>query len=64
MTIRKTAADLRSKACFDNPEDVDQTAQFLEHYINYGLTREELQSGRPMIGIARFAAHTSKPALR
>src|SRR4249919_1320737 len=29
------------------------TALYLERYLNYGLTREELQSGMPIIGIAQ-----------
>ena len=44
---------LRSRAWFDNPENVDMTALYLERMMNYGLTLEELQSGRPMIGIAQ-----------
>jgi dihydroxy-acid dehydratase len=44
---------LRSRAWFDNPENVDMTALYLERTMNYGLTREELQSGRPIIGIAQ-----------
>jgi len=44
---------LRSRAWFDNPENVDMTALYLERMMNYGLSLEELQSGRPMIGIAQ-----------
>ncbi|HEY0104345.1 MAG TPA: IlvD/Edd family dehydratase [Brevundimonas sp.] len=44
---------LRSRAWFDNPENPDMTALYLERYLNYGLTRRELQSGRPIIGIAQ-----------
>ena len=44
---------LRSRAWFDNPENVDMTALYLERTMNYGITREELQSGRPIIGIAQ-----------
>ena len=29
------------------------TALYLERYLNYGLTCDELQSGRPIIGIAQ-----------
>lgn len=29
------------------------TALYLERYLNYGLTRHELQSGKPIIGIAQ-----------
>src|SRR6201991_1665233 len=44
---------LRSRAWFDNPANPDMTALYIERYLNYGLTREELQSGRPIIGIAQ-----------
>nr|WP_199555205.1 IlvD/Edd family dehydratase [Sandaracinobacteroides hominis] len=44
---------LRSRAWFDNPENPDMTALYIERYLNYGLSLEELQSGRPIIGIAQ-----------
>ena len=44
---------LRSQLWFDDPENPDTTALHLERYLNFGLTREELQSGRPVIGIAQ-----------
>ena len=44
---------LRSRAWFDNPGNADMTALYLERYLNYGLSLEELQSGRPIIGIAQ-----------
>jgi dihydroxy-acid dehydratase len=44
---------LRSRAWFDNPANPDMTALYLGWYLNYGLTREELQSGKPIIGIAQ-----------
>ncbi len=44
---------LRSQAWFDNPENIDMTALYIERYLNYGLSQEELQSGRPIIGIAQ-----------
>jgi dihydroxy-acid dehydratase len=44
---------LRSRAWFDNPDSVDMTALYLERMMNYGLSLAELQSGRPMIGIAQ-----------
>ena len=46
-------SQLRSKAWFDNPANADMTALYLERYTNYGLTIEELQSGKPIIGIAQ-----------
>lgn len=44
---------LRSRAWFDNPANPDMTALYLGWYLSYGLTREELQSGKPIIGIAQ-----------
>ncbi|MGF1562695.1 MAG: IlvD/Edd family dehydratase [Geminicoccaceae bacterium] len=44
---------LRSQAWFDDPSDPGMTALYLERYMNYGLTREELQAGKPIIGIAQ-----------
>src|SRR5437763_16739522 len=44
---------LRSLEWFDNPHNPGMTALYLERYLNYGLTREELQSGKPIIGIAQ-----------
>jgi len=44
---------LRSQSWWSDYTDPDMTALYLERYLNYGLTREELQSGRPIIGIAQ-----------
>jgi dihydroxy-acid dehydratase len=44
---------LRSRRWFDDPSDPGMTALYLERYLNFGLTRGELQSGRPIIGIAQ-----------
>ncbi len=44
---------LRSQAWFDNPNNIDMTALYLERMMNYGLSLEELQSGKPIIGIAQ-----------
>src|SRR6204780_5397205 len=44
---------LRSSEWFNNPHNPGMTALYLERYLNYGLTREELQSGKPIIGIAQ-----------
>jgi dihydroxy-acid dehydratase len=44
---------LRSRRWFDDAEDPGMTAVYLERYLNYGITREEFQSGRPIIGIAQ-----------
>ena len=44
---------LRSQEWFDNPNNPGMTALYVERYQNHGYTREELQSGRPLIGIAQ-----------
>ena len=44
---------LRSQRWFDNPDNPGMTALYIERYMNWGLTREELQSGKPVIGIAQ-----------
>ncbi|MEP6547704.1 MAG: IlvD/Edd family dehydratase [Gammaproteobacteria bacterium] len=44
---------LRSRAWFDDRTHADTTALYLERYMNFGLTLDELQSGRPIIGIAQ-----------
>ncbi|WP_285424315.1 IlvD/Edd family dehydratase [Pseudomonas sp. efr-133-TYG-103a] len=49
----KPVRPLRSQQWFDDPSHADMTALYVERYMNYGLTREELQSGRPIIGIAQ-----------
>ena len=54
-----SARKLRSRAWFDNPENVDMTALYLERYLNYGLSLEELQSGKPIIGIAQTGSDLS-----
>ena len=59
MTKRKRPEDLRSKLWFSNPDDPEMTALYVERYVNYGLTREELQSGRPIIGIAQTGSDLS-----
>ena len=48
-----SAPRLRSRRWFDEPSDPGMTALYLERYLNFGLTRGELQSGRPIIGIAQ-----------
>jgi dihydroxy-acid dehydratase len=49
----------RSSAWFDNPANVDMTALYLERYLNFGLSLEELRSGRPIIGIAQTGSDLS-----
>ena len=50
---------LRSQQWFDNPDNPSMTALYLGHYLNYGLTLEELQSGKPIIGIAQTGSDLS-----
>ena len=54
-----TDKPLRSRAWFDNPHNVDMTALYIERYLNYGLSQDELQSGRPIIGIAQTGSDLS-----
>jgi dihydroxy-acid dehydratase len=44
---------LRSRLWFSDPSAPGMSALYLERYLNYGLTRDEMQSGRPVIGIAQ-----------
>jgi dihydroxy-acid dehydratase len=57
--INGAAAPLRSRRWFDNPANPGMTALYLERYMNFGLTREELQSGKPIIGIAQTGSDLS-----
>ncbi|RMD95008.1 MAG: dihydroxy-acid dehydratase [Alphaproteobacteria bacterium] len=49
----------RSQKWFDNPDNPGMTALYIERYLNYGITREELQSGKPIIGIAQTGSDLS-----
>lgn len=52
---KQSATDgrLRSRRWFDNPDDPAMTALYLERYMNFGITRAELQTDKPVIGIAQ-----------
>ncbi|MBI1245347.1 MAG: dihydroxy-acid dehydratase [Alphaproteobacteria bacterium] len=50
---------LRSRQWFDNPDNPGMTALYLERYLNFGITLEELKSGRPIIGIAQTGSDLS-----
>ena len=50
---------LRSRRWFDDPHDPGMTALYIERYMNYGITREELQGGKPIIGIAQTGSDLS-----
>jgi dihydroxy-acid dehydratase len=49
----RSASRLRSRRWFDDPSNPDMTALYLERYTNFGISLEELQSDRPIIGIAQ-----------
>jgi dihydroxy-acid dehydratase len=51
--------ELRSQAWFDNTDNIDMTALYLERYLNFGISLEELRSGRPIIGIAQTGSDLS-----
>jgi len=53
-----TEIKLRSRDWFEN-HDPDLTVLYLERFMNYGLTRAELQSGAPIIGIAQTGSDIS-----
>ena len=50
---------LRSQQWFDNPENPGMTALYIERSLNFGLTPEELRSGKPIIGIAQTGSDIS-----
>jgi dihydroxy-acid dehydratase len=50
---------LRSQLWFDNPDNPGMTALYLERYLNSGLTKDELHSGKPIIGIAQTGSDLS-----
>ena len=56
---KKNSKQLRSKQWFDNPNNPGMTALYLERYMNWGLRLEELQSGKPIIGIAQSGSDLS-----
>ena len=56
---KKFNAKLRSQQWFDNPENPGMTALYIERSLNFGLTPEELRSGKPIIGIAQTGSDIS-----
>ncbi len=58
-TRKSKKALLRSQLWFDNPDNPGMTALYIERYLNFGLTREELMSGKPIIGIAQTGSDLS-----
>ena len=64
MSGRKVKPEeLRSRQWFNNPDDAEMTALYTERYLNYGLTREELRDGRPIIALAQTGSDPS-PCLK
>ena len=59
MVEPKANRRLRSRDWFDNHERMDMTALYLERFMNYGVTPEELRSGKPIIGIAQSGSDLS-----
>lgn len=59
MNKRNGPPQFRSRMWFNDPESPEMTGIYLERYLNYGLTREELQSDRPIIGIAQTGSDLS-----
>jgi len=55
----RPARRFRSRDWFDNPERMDQTALYLERFMNYGITPDELRSGKPIVGIAQTGSDLS-----
>ena len=59
MTKKVKPQQLRSRHWFLNPDDPEMTALYTERYLNYGLTADELRSGKPIIGIAQTGSDLS-----
>ena len=59
LVSSETGKRLRSQDWFDNIADPDMTSLYVERYLNFGLTRGEIQSGRPIIGIAQTGSDLS-----
>src|ERR1700731_950971 len=59
MAIDAKPRRLRSQLWFDNPDNPGMTALYLERYLNFGLTREELTCGKAIVGIAQSGSDLS-----
>ncbi len=55
----RTARVLRSRSWFNNDKNVDNTSLYLERYLSFGISLEELRDGRPVIGIAQTGSDLS-----
>jgi len=54
-----TKKPLRSALWFNNPAELELSTLYIERYMNFGLSRKELQSGKPIIGIAQTGSDLS-----
>jgi dihydroxy-acid dehydratase len=59
VKIAKMDRRLRSQSWFNDRDNPGMTALYLERYLNYGLTQEELTAGKPIIGIAQTGSDLS-----
>lgn len=59
MSKNEGKSPLRSQSWFNDPHNPGMTALYIERYMNYGITRGELQSGQPIIGIAQTGSDLS-----
>ena len=59
MSNNEGKSPLRSQSWFNDPHNPGMTALYIERYMNYGITRGELQSGQPIIGIAQTGSDLS-----
>jgi len=59
MSSKSKSSKLRSQLWFNDPNHPGDTALYIERYLNFGLTRAELQSGQPIIGIAQTGSDLS-----
>ncbi|RYE03215.1 MAG: dihydroxy-acid dehydratase [Sphingomonadales bacterium] len=50
---RTPVRPFRSREWFAAPGRADMAALYLERFMNYGITRDELMCGKPIIGIAQ-----------
>jgi dihydroxyacid dehydratase/phosphogluconate dehydratase len=55
----RPARNFRSREWFDDPHRRDQSALYLERFMNYGITPDELRTGRPIVGIAQSGSDLS-----
>jgi dihydroxy-acid dehydratase len=55
----RPARRFRSRDWFDDPHRLDQSALYLERFMNYGITPDELRSGKPIVGIAQTGSDLS-----